>query len=71
MEVNEVSWSYWKNKKVFLILKGDKRNMIYHGEIIDVDDSIPNLIHLTINDKFNHRITFVTTEVELIKEEEG
>ena len=63
----EGRWKLWMDKRVYLILK-NKRN--YTGTIIDVDDSDKPLIWITILDKFNKKITFVHSEIELIQEEE-
>lgn len=62
----EGRWKYWMGKKVFLILK-NKRT--YSGEIIEVDDSDKPLIWISILDKFNKKITFVHSEIEVVQEE--
>lgn len=59
-------WKYWENKKVFIILK-NKRN--YSGTILEVEKN-NNLYWITILDKFNNRIGFSSSEVEVIQEEE-
>lgn len=60
-------WKEYEGKNVFIILKNNRK---YSGKIIDVDiRTSPQLIWITIIDKFNHRITFVHTEIEVIEEE--
>jgi len=59
-------WNYWMDKKVFIILKNNRN---YSGTIINVDDKSHPLIWITILDKFNKRITFVHSEIEVIQEE--
>lgn len=61
-------WQDWKDKKVYIILKNQR---IYSGLVIEVDDSSNPLIWITIIDKFNKRITFLTNEIEIIQEEEN
>ena len=53
-------------KNVYIILK-NKRN--YQGEVISVDESASPLIFISIIDKFQNRITFVHSEIEVIQEE--
>lgn len=59
-------WKKWEGKKVFLILK-NKRT--YQGSVINVDESSPPLIFITIKDKFSKEVTFVQSEVEVMQEE--
>jgi hypothetical protein len=61
-------WKYYEGKKVFLILKNERQ---YSGYVLNVDDSNEFLIWLSIIDKFDKRITFCASEIELIQEEEG
>lgn len=58
-------WKYYEGKKVFIILKNKRQ---YSGRVIEVDEN-STLVFLTIIDKFDNRITFVYSEIELIQEE--
>lgn len=61
-------WKYWKNKKVFIILK-NKRT--YSGIVLDVEPSKDNKFYfITLVDKFNKRISFINSEMEIMQEEE-
>ena len=55
------------NNKVFIILKSKRQ---YSGKVIEVDDSDKPLIFITIIDKFNNKITFAHSEIDLMQEEE-
>lgn len=60
-------WRYWKNKKVFIILKNKRQ---YSGDVLEVEqDKAAILWFITIKDKFGNRISFVHSEIELIQEE--
>jgi ribosome maturation factor RimP len=61
-----MGWKKWEGKKVFIILK-NKRT--YQGSVINVDESSPPLIFITIKDKFSKEVTFVQSEVEVMQEE--
>jgi len=61
-----MEWKYWLNKQVFVQLKSGG---FYNGKIIDIDENSPPLIFITLIDKFNERVTFVTSEIIKIKEE--
>ena len=61
-------WKNWMDKNVFL---RTKKNRVYSGKIIEVDDTSGKpLIWITIIDKFNKRVTFVQSEIIEIKEED-
>jgi ribosome maturation factor RimP len=64
--MGQEGWAYWMGKKAYIVLKNKK---FYQGKIIDVDDSSPPLIWITIIDKFNNRVMFVHSEIELMQEE--
>ena len=53
-------------KKVYVILKSGRK---YTGVVIGIDDSGPPLIFVTIIDKFDKKVTFAKSEIELIQEE--
>lgn len=60
---------YWLGKKVFIISKNSSHP--YTGEVINVDEtSSDKLTWITITDKFGARVTFVTSEILTIKEDE-
>lgn len=61
-----MEWKGWIGKQIFLRLKTGK---VYSGKVIDVDDSDHNIIFITINDKFNKKVTFVHSEIIELKEE--
>jgi small nuclear ribonucleoprotein (snRNP)-like protein len=61
-------WNNWKGKKVFIRLKKGRE---YSGEVIEVDQSAQHITFLTILDKFNKKVTFVTSEIKIIQEENG
>ena len=62
-----VGWNYWIGKKVYIVLKNKK---YYQGKVIDIDDSSAPLVWITILDKFNNRVIFVHSEIEVMQEEE-
>ena len=53
-------------KKVFIILKNNRQ---YSGKVIEVSDEKNGLVWISLIDKFNNRITFVNSEIDLIQEE--
>jgi len=59
-------WNYWEGKKVYIILKNKRQ---YTGKVISVDTSNKILVFISIIDKFENRITFAHSEIELIQEE--
>lgn len=61
----EEGWSYWIDKRVFILLKNHRQ---YSGKIINVDVT-PALVWITILDKYNQRVTFVQSEIEVMQEE--
>ena len=62
-------WKYWEGKKVFIILK-NKRT--YSGVVleVEVDPSSP-LVWIHIKDKFEKRVSFVNSEIDVIQEEDS
>lgn len=63
-----VGWNYYLDKRVWILLKSKKE---YSGRVIDVDSSSSDiLIWITIIDKFDKRVTFCISEIDIIKEEE-
>ena len=61
-------WKYYLGKKVWIILKNNKE---YTGKVIDIDENSSNrLAWITIIDKFNKRVIFCTSEIDVMKEEE-
>ena len=65
MKVME-GWNYWLERKVFIILKNKRQ---YSGVVIGIDIKSTPIIFITIIDKFQNRITFTHSEIELIQEE--
>jgi len=61
-------WKNWEGKNIFLKTKSDR---CYSGKVVEVDenDKLNGIIFLTIVDKFDKRVTFVTSEIVLIQEE--
>jgi len=58
-------WKNWEGKKVYIILKNNRR---YSGTVIEVETS-GILFWITIIDKFQKRIGFSVEEIEVIQEE--
>jgi len=61
-------WKYWEGKKVFIILKSGRQ---YSGSVIEVevDEKDSKFSFITIKDKYNSRVGFLSSEIELIQEE--
>ena len=61
-------WKVWEGKKVFIILKSGRQ---YSGIVIEVeaDKKDPCFSFIVIKDKFNSRVGFLSSEIELIQEE--
>lgn len=59
-------WKSYEGRKVFIILKSKRH---YSGIVNSVTQS-GDLTFINISDKFNHLITFVSSEIEVIQEEE-
>lgn len=58
--------NYWIGRKVYIILR-NKRN--YQGVIVDIDESSPPLVFITLLDKFDNKIMFIQSEIEVLQEE--
>ncbi len=59
-------WKRYLNKKVFIILKNKRQ---YSGIVIEIDETSLPLVFITIIDKFNNKITFAHSEIDLMQEE--
>ena len=59
-------WEYWNGRKVYIVLKNDRK---YQGIVISVNIISNPTTFITIEDKYNNRITFNISEIELIQEE--
>jgi len=59
-------WKYYEGKRVFLILKSGRQ---YSGKIIEVDNSKPPLIWISLIDKFGKRILICHSEIDVLEEE--
>ena len=58
-------WKYWEGKKVFIILKSGRQ---YSGVVLEVELN-KDLVFITIKDKYDARVGFLSNEIELIQEE--
>ena len=61
-----MDWKGWENKNVSIELKSGRE---YFGKVVDVDISGGGLIWITIINEKGHRIPFVNSEIDNIKEE--
>ena len=64
MDVKKNIWLYYLNKKVFVILKDNRR---YEGIVIEVQNN--GKVVMCMNDKFNRRVCFAVDGIETIQEE--
>ena len=55
-----------KEVKVFFSLRNKQ---IYTGKIIDVSEDKNGVFFITIIDKFNQKVMFVNSEIEILREE--
>jgi hypothetical protein len=62
-----MDWKDWNGKHIFVKLK---TGGVYTGEVIEVDDTGGGLIFIVLKDKFGKLVSFVTTEIVKIVEEE-
>ncbi len=62
-----MEWKEWKGKHIFVKLRSGG---VYSGDVVDVDTSNPNIIFISIIDKFGLKVTIVHSEIVKIKEEE-
>jgi len=62
-----MEWKGWEKKKVFVRLRTGK---VFSGVVKDIDMKSPPIIFITIIDKFNQLVTFTTSEIIELKEEE-
>jgi ribosome maturation factor RimP len=58
-------WKFWIGKKVFIVLK-NKRT--YSGTVLDVEEK-EFFAWITINDKFDNRVSFNSEEISIVEEE--
>jgi hypothetical protein len=56
----------WNDKHIFVQLN---KGAVYSGKVIDVDDSNPLIIFITIIDKFGNKVTFIHSEIIKLVEE--
>ena len=64
--VFKMEWKNWEGKKVFIKLRDGG---CYSGNIIEVDNSSPPLIWLTLIDKYGNKVTVVHSEIIKIVDE--
>ena len=62
-----MEWKEWIGKNVFV---KTRTSGVYSGKVLDVDDTTPLIVFFTLLDKYNKRVTFVTSEIIKIVEEE-
>ena len=60
-------WKKYVGKNVYLILKSGRQ---YSGKILEIEDVGNGLIFISMNDNKNHLVTFTSSEIEVIQEEE-
>ena len=61
-----MDWTDWKGKKVYILLLNNRE---YSGRVLDVNGNLGNAHFIEILDKFNKKVTFLTTEIAVIQEE--
>ncbi len=61
-----MEWMEWKGKHIFLRTKYGK---VYSGKVLSVDEQSPQLIFISILDKFGNNVTIAHSEIIEIKEE--
>ena len=62
-----MEWIEWKGKRIFVKLKsGD----VYSGIVIDVENDGNDDFYLSMIDKYNAKVIFLTSEIIKIREEE-
>lgn len=64
-QIEKIEWKYFLNKKVFIKTKTERQ---YTGIVLDVNDSDKPIIFVTIRDKKNNIIMFVTSEIVFVEE---
>lgn len=63
-----MEWKDWIGKNVFVQLKSGGK---YSGKIVDIDNSSNPIIFINLVDKFGNRVSFVTSEIIKIVEEDS
>ena len=62
-------WKEWIGKKVYIETRSHRK---YSGKVIKIDaQEYPFLVWITLIDKFDKKITFVHSEINLIQEEKN
>ena len=59
-------WNHWIGKKVYIILKNNRK---YSGVVNEIHDAGNGLIFISIIDKFGEWVTFSISELTSIEEE--
>jgi len=62
-----MEWKDWEGKNVFVKLNSGG---VYSGKIVDVDKKGEPIIFISMIDKFGNKVSFVTSEIIKIVEEE-
>jgi len=60
-------WNKYLNKKVYVVLINDRK---YSGKVINIDDTSYPLVWISLTDREGKLVTFLTSEIKLIQEEE-
>jgi len=65
--MDDNGWNSWEGKKVFIETRSNRQ---FSGIVTKVNSSDnPPLVWITIIDKFGNQVSFVHSEIILIKEE--
>ncbi len=59
-------WNKYIGKRIFVILKSDRR---YSGTLQEISEEKNGIRFLEIIDRFGKNVSFVDSEIELIEEE--
>ena len=60
-------WNKYLNKKVYVVLINDRK---YSGKVINIDNTNHPLVWISLTDREGRLVTFLTSEIKLIQEEE-
>ncbi len=59
------SWLSWEGKKALIILRSNKT---YECNVLEVEATEYGIVWFHVEDKFGKRLSFVNSEIEVIKE---
>lgn len=60
-------WNKYLKKKVYVVLISDRK---YAGQVVNIDSINSPMIYMSLVDKDGKLITFPTSQIKLIQEEE-